>query len=56
MKSGVVVGSYDVDGTNTSMADDNAIKLDATKAQIQVVKPVSYEIDYATTDSRPQKR
>jgi hypothetical protein len=50
LKSGVIVGSFDVDGTSTSTSDDNLIRFDTGRAQVQVVEPVTYEIDYATTN------
>ena len=52
-KSGVVPASYDWDNTNTATADDDNIKFEKTKSYIQVVQPVSYELDWATNDKQP---
>jgi len=50
---GVVPGNFDWDGNNTASPDDDSIKLEANVTKVQVVKPVSYRIDYATTDGLP---
>ncbi len=53
---GVVPGNFDWDGNNTASPDDNSIRLEANVTKVQVVKPVSYRIDYATTDGFPINR
>lgn len=50
---GVVPGNYDWNGSNTASPDDNSIKLEASVTHVQVVKPISYRIDYATKTGLP---
>jgi prepilin-type N-terminal cleavage/methylation domain-containing protein len=50
---GVVPGNFDWNGSNTASPDDDSIKLEASVTHVQVVKPVAYRIDYATTTGLP---
>ena len=52
-KAGVVAASYDYTGNLTSNADDNSFCFEASKVSLQkVASPVSYFVDYQTTDGQ----
>lgn len=53
IRAGVVPGSYDSTTTNTASLVDDSIKFEQGKTYVQVVQPVSYELDWATTDQQP---
>lgn len=53
LKSGVVPASYDWDGVNSYATDDNSISLAANNTKVQVIRPISYELDYATDNGFP---
>ncbi len=52
-KAGVVPASYDWNGANTASPDDDKIKFEKEKSYVQVVQPVSYELDWAMNDKLP---
>ena len=49
-KAGVVPASFDMSGIGTTSSDDNSYCFDTSKANFQKVSPVSYYIDYRTSD------
>lgn len=54
IKPGVVPGSYDYNGLFTSDAVDDVILFDANESYVQIVRPVTYELDWMTDDGQPK--
>jgi len=52
-KPGVVPGSYDYNTFFTGVTNDDLIQFAKNKTHMQVVRPVTYELDWMTSDGQP---
>lgn len=53
-KAGIVTGSYDYNSSYTSDTEDDIIQLSSDKTYMQVVEPITYELDWMTSDGLPK--